>query len=130
MKTKCINDMSLGDMNISRLMTHAHQVEGDKLKEQAMENKKARIGNYDYFQHKLVACRVSRSFQLHPLHQLVFHLPRKGMTRRLEIQALSLREVFQAPTLTPLALSVVRAIRAYVLQEKKDVLGAVSLFTG
>ena len=44
--------MLLGDMNISRLMTHAHQVEGDKLKEQAMENKKARTGNYDYSQQK------------------------------------------------------------------------------
>ena len=51
-KTKCRNAMLLGDMNISRLMTHAHQVEGDKLKEQAMENKKARTGNYDYSKKK------------------------------------------------------------------------------
>ena len=42
------NAMLLGDMNISRLMTHAHQVEGDKLREQAKENKKARTWNYDY----------------------------------------------------------------------------------
>ena len=44
--------MLLGDINNSRLMTHAHQVDGDKLREQAKENKKARTGNYDYSQHK------------------------------------------------------------------------------
>ena len=44
--------MLLGDMNISRLMTHAQQFEGDKLREKAMENKKARTGNYDYSQQK------------------------------------------------------------------------------
>ncbi|KAH0636085.1 hypothetical protein KY290_036497 [Solanum tuberosum] len=41
-KTECRNAMLLGDMNISRLMTHAQQVEGDKLREQAKETKKAR----------------------------------------------------------------------------------------
>ena len=49
-KTKCRNAMLLGDMNTSRLMTHDQQVEGDKLREQAKENKKARTGNYDYSQ--------------------------------------------------------------------------------
>ena len=48
MKSECISAMLLGDMNISRLMTHAQQVEGDKLREQAKENKKAMTGNYDY----------------------------------------------------------------------------------
>ena len=42
--------MLLGDMYISRLMTHAQQVEGDKLREQSKENKKASIGNYDFSQ--------------------------------------------------------------------------------
>ena len=51
-KTECRNAMLLGDMNISRLMTHAHEVEGDKLREQAKDNKKARTGNYDYYQQK------------------------------------------------------------------------------
>ena len=37
--------MLLEDMKIFRLMTHAQQVEGDKLKEQAKENNKARTGN-------------------------------------------------------------------------------------
>ncbi|WMV15023.1 hypothetical protein MTR67_008408 [Solanum verrucosum] len=41
-KTECINAMFFGDINISRLMTHAQQVEGDKLREQAKETKKAR----------------------------------------------------------------------------------------
>ena len=44
--------MLLGDMNISRLMTHAQQVEGYNLREQAKENKKDKIGNYDYSQQK------------------------------------------------------------------------------
>ena len=51
-KTECRNSMLLGDMNISRLMTHAQQVECDKLKEQAKESKKARTRNYDYSQQK------------------------------------------------------------------------------
>ena len=38
-KTECRNTMLLGDMNISRLMTHAPQVEVDKLREHAKENK-------------------------------------------------------------------------------------------
>ena len=32
-KTKCRNTIVLGDMNISRIMTHAQQVKGDKLRE-------------------------------------------------------------------------------------------------
>ncbi|XP_049369394.1 uncharacterized protein LOC125834274 [Solanum verrucosum] len=51
-KTECRNAMLLGDMSLSRLMTHAQQVEDDKLKEHAKENKKARTGNYDYSQQK------------------------------------------------------------------------------
>ena len=77
-----------------------------------------------------IARRVSRSLQLQPLHQVVFHPPRTGMTRRVEHQALNLKEVFKEPRLTPLALSVVRTILASLLQEKKDVLGAISLVTG
>ena len=77
-----------------------------------------------------VDCRVNKSFQLQPVRLLVFHPPRTGMTRRLEHHALSLREVFQVPKLTQLSLSEVRIIGASVSQEKKDVLGAVSLITG
>ena len=51
------------------------------------------------------------------------------MIKRLEHHALSLREVFLAPTLTPIALTVVRTIRASVSQEKKDALGVVNLVT-
>uniref|UniRef100_M1DCU8 Gag-pol polyprotein n=1 Tax=Solanum tuberosum TaxID=4113 RepID=M1DCU8_SOLTU len=58
-KTECRNAMLLGDMNISRLMTHAQQVEGDKLREHAKETKKARTGNYEYSQQKL--CGGNRS---------------------------------------------------------------------
>uniref|UniRef100_M1AKM7 Gag-pol polyprotein n=1 Tax=Solanum tuberosum TaxID=4113 RepID=M1AKM7_SOLTU len=51
-KTECRNDMLLGDMSISRLMTHAQHVEGDKLREQAKKTNKARISNYEYSQKK------------------------------------------------------------------------------
>jgi len=44
--------MLLEDMNIFRFMTHAQQVEGDKLRERAKDNKKARTGNYEYSQQK------------------------------------------------------------------------------
>ena len=47
-KIECRNAMLLGDFNIYRLMAHAQQVEGDKLKELAKENKDATNGNYDY----------------------------------------------------------------------------------
>ena len=50
-KTECRNAMLLG-MNISRLMTHAQQVKGDKLREHAKENNKARFRNYDYSKKK------------------------------------------------------------------------------
>ncbi|KAH0743109.1 hypothetical protein KY290_031102 [Solanum tuberosum] len=46
-KIECRNAMLLEIMNIPRLMTHAQQVEGDKLREQAKDNKKSRTGNYD-----------------------------------------------------------------------------------
>nr|XP_004252449.1 uncharacterized protein LOC101248654 [Solanum lycopersicum] len=77
-KTEFRNLMLLGDMNISRLMKHAQHVEGDNLREQDKENKKARTGNQDYSQVVEIVRRVSRSFRLQPLHQLVFHPPRTG----------------------------------------------------
>lgn len=40
MKTGCGSDMLLGDMNISRLMTHANQVKEDKLSTMTKDNKK------------------------------------------------------------------------------------------
>ena len=46
-KIECKNAMLLGDITISRPMTHAQQFEGNKLKEHAKENKKARTWNYD-----------------------------------------------------------------------------------
>ena len=39
--------MLLGYMKISRLVIHTQQVVGDKVREQAKENKKARTGIYD-----------------------------------------------------------------------------------
>jgi len=36
--TECRNAILLEDMNISRIMAHAQQVEGDKLREQTKEN--------------------------------------------------------------------------------------------
>ncbi|KAH0695173.1 hypothetical protein KY285_022270 [Solanum tuberosum] len=60
-KTKCINVMLLENMSISRLMTHGQLVEGDKLREQAKENKKARTGKYEYSQQKSAPAPSSAS---------------------------------------------------------------------
>ena len=51
-KIECRNAMLLGDINITRLMTHAQHFEGNKLREHAKKNKKARTENYDYSQQK------------------------------------------------------------------------------
>ncbi|XP_015054835.1 uncharacterized protein LOC107001209 [Solanum pennellii] len=51
-KTKCRNAMLLEDMNIARLMSHAQQVEDDKLREQTKENKKDSTRNHEYSQKK------------------------------------------------------------------------------
>ncbi|XP_069148084.1 uncharacterized protein [Solanum lycopersicum] len=44
-------------------MTHAKQVEGDNIREHAKENKKDRIGNYDYSQQKSGSRDLSKSQQ-------------------------------------------------------------------
>jgi len=51
-KTGCRNAMLPENINISRIMSLALQVEGDKIGEQAKDNKKARTGNYEYPQQK------------------------------------------------------------------------------
>ena len=53
--------MLLGDMNITRIIAHAQQVEGDSLREHVKENKKARPGNYDYSQQKSSGGNLSKS---------------------------------------------------------------------
>ena len=59
----------------------------------------------------------------------MFHPQKTHMYKRLEHQALILKEEFQAPRLTQHGLRDVRIIRANVLQEYKDALGAVNLVT-
>ena len=53
--------MLLGDMNIYSIMTHAQKVDSEKIWEQAKENKKAGIANYDYYQQKSVSGNRSQS---------------------------------------------------------------------
>ena len=62
-KTECKNYLLLGDMYIYRLMTHAYKVEGDKFREHAKKNKKARTGNYEYSEQKLGGGNCSQSQQ-------------------------------------------------------------------
>ena len=45
-KTQCMNNMLLEDMNVCRRIIHAQQVKGDKLREMAKDNMKARTWNY------------------------------------------------------------------------------------
>ena len=77
-----------------------------------------------------IARRVKITSQPQYLHQLVFHPLRTGLTKSVEHQILSLKEVFKAPRHTPLALSVVKTIKASALQERKGVLYMVSVVTG
>ena len=96
-KPECINALLLRDMNISRLMTHAQHVDDDKLREQAKKIRRLGLGTMTILSKNQVveiSRRVSRSFWLHPLNQLVLHSPRTGMIRRVQHQALNLREVF------------------------------------
>ena len=55
--------MLFGDMNISKLMSHAQQVEGDKRREHGNENKNTRTGNYDYYRQKFSGGNRSQSQQ-------------------------------------------------------------------
>ena len=107
--------MLLGDMNISRLMTHSHQVKGDKLREQAKENKKARTGNYDYSQNKSGGGNCSQS-------QQKFSAPARSSTSVPSSKNkydLSHMGVFQEQRIIPLVPSVVRTIRASASQERR-----------
>ena len=68
MKTECRSSMLLRDMNILKLMTHDQQVEGDKLRKQAKENKRLGLGTMTTLSRNLVvkiARRVRKSFQPH-----------------------------------------------------------------
>ena len=117
-KTECKNVMLLEDMNIFRLMTHGQQVEGDNLKEQLRKRRRLVLGTMIIHSRNRVVeivRRISKSFRRHPLHTLVSNPPRTGTTNRVENQAFNLRKVFQAPRLTPHALSVERIIRRSVL---------------
>ena len=88
-KIECQNAMLLGDMNIlSRLRVISL---GNRLR----RVKRLGLGTMTIPNRNWVvevARRVSRSFQLQLLRQLVFHPLRIGMTRRVEHHALSLRE--------------------------------------
>lgn len=54
--------MLLGDIKMSRSMTHAQQVECEKFREHAKENRKARNKNYEYSQQK--SCGGNRAESL------------------------------------------------------------------
>ena len=64
-KTECRNAMLLGDTNISMLMTHAQQVEGDKLSNKIWKTRRLGLGTITILIRNWVveiARRVSRSF--------------------------------------------------------------------
>lgn len=94
-----MNLMLHEDMNISRQMSHAQHFEGDKLRDRAKKNKKARIGNYDNSQQKLggvISCSFSKIRRLQHLHHLVFHLPSFVTIKKLGNHPIRLNIVFQA----------------------------------
>ncbi|XP_069143291.1 uncharacterized protein [Solanum lycopersicum] len=80
-KTECINAMLLGDMIISRLVIHAHQVEGNNLRDRLRKIRRLGLGTTTILSRNRVveiARRVRRIFQLQSFHHLVFHPPRIG----------------------------------------------------
>ena len=123
MKTMCRNAMLLGDMNICRLMNHSQQNEGDKIRNMLRKIRSLALGTMTIWWKSLTGSAKVFSSSRVPSSKNSYD--QKG-----KYQALNLMEVFQEPRLTPLAVSVVRNIRGSVLQEKWDVLGAVSLVTG
>ena len=100
--------MLLGDVNIVRRMTHIIGLREISLGNSLRRIRSLGVGTMTILSKNQVvkiARRVCRSFQPQPLRQLVFNPPRIG---KVMIHALSLREIFQSPRLTPLYLSVVR----------------------
>ncbi|TMX00362.1 hypothetical protein EJD97_000952 [Solanum chilense] len=95
------------------LMTHAHKDDSEKIWEQAKENKKAGIANYDYSQQKSGGGnrrKVSRNFQPRAFHHLVFHPPIKFMIKRLGHEDLS-RESVSSTKTYPTCLKCTRTIK-------------------
>ena len=65
MKRECRSSMLLGDINISSLMTHAQQVEDDKLRNMLRRIRRLGLGTMTFLSRNRVveiACRISRSF--------------------------------------------------------------------
>ena len=62
-KTECINAMLLGDMNISRLGIHAHQVEGNNLRDRLRKIRRLGLGTTTILSRNRVveiACRAGK----------------------------------------------------------------------
>ena len=106
--------MLLGEMNFSRLMIYVQEVEGDNI----MEQDKKAMTIFSRNRMVEISHKGRISFQLQPLHKLVFYPPRTGMTKSVEHQGLSLAQVFKEPRFTPHDLCVVKPIQASVSQQK------------
>ncbi|WMV59601.1 hypothetical protein MTR67_052986 [Solanum verrucosum] len=74
-KTKCRNAMLLENMNISRLMTHAQQVERDKLREQAKENKRLEHATMSILNRSQVVEIARSSSKVFSSSTFISHLP-------------------------------------------------------
>ena len=132
-KTECRNAILLRDMNNSRLMTHAQQVESDKLREQAKENNKARKSNYDYSQQKQGGGNRTRGQQkFSALGPSSASLPSSKNKYDQKVSApgsKSQRSVSRTNTY-PTCPKCGKNHPASASQERKDVLSTVSLVTG
>ena len=91
--------MFLESMNISRIMTPAHHVEGQNIRKQATESKKARTGTMSILsRNRVLAITHNVNDVLWPsLFIVSFLSSRIGMIIKVGNQARSLREEFQAP---------------------------------
>ena len=59
-KSKCRNDIFLGDMDTSKLMSHAPQDKGDKLRKMSKEIKSSWTRNYEYTEQRSGGGNISQ----------------------------------------------------------------------
>ncbi|WMV38082.1 hypothetical protein MTR67_031467 [Solanum verrucosum] len=103
---ECHTAMLIKEMNISRLMIHAQQVQEEKLKERAKESKRARTSDSDFSHFKSGGQGLPHSGGSFPVK--VPLMIRLISLIRIGCLTLNLKEMVDMGLLSPLALGVAR----------------------